>query len=499
MREDLLGKFRELFRGGDHAYGLWHPRDGAVTKHGAVPEQAYKAHLQGEIGLGLVPVNENGSCRFAAIDIDVDTINHAELLNKVAERRMPLNVCRSKSGGAHLYLLTHDPGLPAAAMVTVLQRWAKVLGYPSAEIFPKQTRVSSQNIGSWINLPYFGGDGTTRYAVGPQGALSLEEFVVTAKFYDNNSQQVDEAEAAGIAEMPPCLATLTREGVGQGFRNNALFNFAVFYRKSQPGKWEEATIKHNREFFSPPLDSREVAGVIGSAGKTGYSYLCHQQPISEHCNRAVCETLRFGISNKPWDEPRNFSNFIASNCRKFLSDPPRYIIDVNGKDITLTWDNFQIFKNFRSEVGQRLNMVIPLLKQEQWMQMVGDLLEKRAEIEAPEDASPLGIIIEKFHEFLSLRERATEKEDILKNLPVEVDNDILFRASDLKRHLQAIKLDTEQLADIFLALKSQGCRSHTIRINGKVTRVWAYPKANVNEQTEMFTATNFKNDFEGEM
>jgi hypothetical protein len=502
MREDLLGKFRELFRGGNHAYGQWHPRDGAVTKHGAVPEQAYIAHLQGEVGLGLVPVSENGQCRFAAIDIDVDTINHVELLNKVAERHMPLNVCRSKSGGAHLYLLTHEPGLPATAMIQVLQRWAKVLGYPSAEIFPKQTRANAQNVGSWINLPYFGADGTTRYAVGPQGALSLEEFIVTAKFYDsNNGQQVDETEAAGIAEMPPCLATLTREGIGQGFRNQALFNFAVFYRKSQPSNWQEGVIKHNREFFSPPLESREVLGIVGSANKANYTYLCDQSPIREHCNREVCLKLKFGIANKPWDEAGSFDDFLATNCRKFLSDPPQYILEVNGKDITLTWDEMFNFKSFKSSVGQKLNIVIPVLKQNQWEMTVKDLISdsKRIDIEAPDDASAIGMVVEKFHEFLSLRERATEKEDILKGLPLEVGNDILFRGSDLKKYLQALKLDTESMSRIYLVLKNHGGRHHTIRINGKATAVWAFPKVNVNEQTEMFTAANFKNDFGEEM
>lgn len=500
MREDLFEKFKELFKGGNHAYGQWHPRDGAVTKHGAVPEQAYKAHLQGEVGLGLVPVSENGQCRFAAIDIDVDTINHAELLNKVAERHMPLNVCRSKSGGAHLYLLVPEPGLPAAAMIQVLQRWAKVLGYPLAEIFPKQTRVNAQSIGSWINLPYFGADGTTRYAVGPQGALSLEEFIGTAKFYDNG-QQVDEAEAAGIAEMPPCLATLTREGVGQGFRNNALFNFAVFYRKSNPENWQDNTAKHNREFISPPLDHREVIGIVDSCNRQDrkYSYRCEQSPIREHCNRPVCEKLKFGVSNKPWDEAGSFDDYIVTNCRKFMSNPPRYVLDVNGKDITLDWEGLYNFRNFKSTVGEKLDIIIPVMKQQQWEQTVKTLLAKRIEVEVPDDTSVMGIVIEKFHEFLSLRERATEKEDILKGLPLESDKDILFRGSDFKKYLQNMKLDTENMVDIFMELKKHGCRHHSVRIKGKVVAVWAYPKAMVNEQTDVFTAANFKNDFEGEM
>lgn len=500
MREDLLEKFKELFKGGNHAYGLWHPEDGAKTVKGAVPPSAYEEHLAGKLGLGLVPVNENGLCRFAAIDVDVDTVDHQELFKKVEQRNMPLNVCRSKSGGAHLYLFVKEPGLPATAIQGVLERWAVVLGYPGVEIFPKQSRVSQKNIGNWINLPYFGGDKSNRYAVGRSGALTLETFLNTVVYYDAVAgTQVDETAARETAKMPPCLAALTQEGIGQGFRNQALFNFAIFYRKSDPGNWAEATQKLNKEYFRPPLDYREAAGIIDSIGRTKYQYLCEQSPIREYCNKEVCKTLPFGVGNMPWHEDGSFDDFITSNCRKFLSDPPRYLIEVNGKDITLDWDNLFNFRNFKSSVGKELNLIIPNLKQPQWEQQLRELLSKKTDIEAPEDASTMGIVIEKFYEFLTLRERASEKEDLLKGLPIQVGADVLFRASDFKRYLQTYKLDRENLSDVFLVLRRQGARHHTTRIKGKVTRVWAFPVLSTNEQTEVFTATDFKKDFDGEM
>jgi hypothetical protein len=499
MREDLLEKFKELFKGENRAYGQWHPTDGPSTKHGAVPTSAYEAHLTGRVGLGIVPVNESGLCRFGAIDIDVDTIDHSELYRKIEGRKMPLNVCRSKSGAAHVYLFTKEPGLPAAAIQQVLQKWAGVLGYPTAEIFPKQTRLGAKNIGSWINLPYFGGDDTTRYAVGPTGARSLEDFLDTVVYYDAvNGVVIDEASTT-LKGMPPCLTALCEQGIGQGFRNQALFNFAIFYRKSDPGNWAEATQKLNKEYFSPPLDYREVSGIVDSIGRTKYQYLCEQSPIREHCNRAVCETLVFGVGNKPWHEDGSFDDFVTSNCRKFLSDPPRYLVEVNGQDVTLEWDDLFNFRNFKSSVGQKLNIIIPNLKQPQWEQQLRELLSKKVDIEAPEDASTMGIVLEKFGEFLTLRERASEKEDLLKGLPIQVGEEVMFRASDFKRYLQTYKLDKENLQDVFLVLRRQGCRHHTMRVKGKVTRVWAYPLNQTNEQTEVFSAVDFKNDFGEEM
>ncbi len=500
MREDLLGKFKELFQGGNHAYGQWHQEHGASTKHGAVPLSAYENHLAGKVGLGLVPVNEGGVCRFAAIDVDVDTVDHQELYRQVEKHRMPLNVCRSKSGGAHLYLFVKEPGLPAAAVQQVLQRWATVLGYAKAEIFPKQTRVSAQVVGSWINLPYAGGDNTLRYAVGPSGALSLEEFLDNVKFYDAVAGVQDTVVSPnGTAQLPPCLQHLRDEGIGQGFRNQALFNFAIFYRKSQPAGWQDATRNLNKQYFSPPLDYRESEGVIDSVGRSKYMYLCEQSPIREHCNKELCKTLPFGVGNMPWDEAGSFDDFITSNCRKFLSDPPRYLVEVNGQDVTLAWEDLFYFKNFKSSVGEKLNLIIPNLKQQQWEQQLRELLAKKVDIEAPEDASEMGIVIEKFYEFLTLRERASEKEDMLKGLPIQVGQEVMFRVSDFKRFLQSFKLDKQNLSDVFLVLRRDGARHHTMRVKGKVIRVWAYPLNKTNDQTEMFAATDFKNDFGEEM
>ncbi len=500
MREDLLERFKSLFQGGTHAYGQWHPERGAVTKHGSTPSSAYEDHLTGKVGLGLVPVNESGLCRFAAIDIDVDTIDHQELFKQIQKRGLALNVCRSKSGGAHLYLFVKEPGLPASAIQQVLQRWSAVLGYPKAEIFPKQTRVSSQVIGSWINLPYAGGDNTTRYCVGVAGALSLEEFLDNVKFYDAVAGVQETAISTnGTAQLPPCLQHLRDEGIGQGFRNQALFNYAIFYRKSQPADWQDATRNLNKQYFAPPLDYRETEGVIDSVGRSKYMYLCEQSPIREHCNREICKTLPFGVGNMPWDEAGSFDDFITSNCRKFLSDPPRYLVEVNGHDVTLAWEDLFYFKNFKSSVGQKLNLIIPNLKQPQWEQQLRDLLAKKTDIEAPEDASTMGIVIEKFYEFMTLRERAREKEDLLKGLPIQVGQEVMFRASDFKRFLQTFKLDRENMSDVFLVMRREGARHHTMRIKGKVIRVWAYPLNKTNDQNESFDVTDFKNDFVEEM
>ena len=53
-----------------------------------------------------------------------------------------------------------------------------LLGYGGSEVFPKQIQLkSADDTGNFLNLPYFGGEDTTRYAFRADGeAATLEEF-----------------------------------------------------------------------------------------------------------------------------------------------------------------------------------------------------------------------------------------------------------------------------------------------------------------------------------
>ena len=156
----VLEKFVQIFTGSDVAYGDWvQDRDPkAYTRHGKVTEKHYEDHIKGVVGLGVIPVNSQGLSVFGAIDIDIDTIDHKLLQETVTKSGLPLHVCRSKSGGAHLYIFARAPGIPASQLRQMLGMYAAALGYPNAEIFPKQNRSSEDNVGNWINLPYMGGD-----------------------------------------------------------------------------------------------------------------------------------------------------------------------------------------------------------------------------------------------------------------------------------------------------------------------------------------------------
>ena len=74
------------------------------------------------------------------IDIDEYDLDHLSLIKSIRDLKLPVIVCRSKSGGAHVFLFTKE-NIPASLMQSKLKQMALVLGYEGSEIFPKQTEI----------------------------------------------------------------------------------------------------------------------------------------------------------------------------------------------------------------------------------------------------------------------------------------------------------------------------------------------------------------------
>ena len=146
-----------------------------------VPSQknSGKIILQGEgPALGIIPITESNDCRWGCIDIDEYNFDHLSLIKSIRSNKLPLIVCRSKSGGAHVFLFTKE-NIPASLMQSKLKSMAIILGYEGSEIFPKQTEilVDRGDTGNFLNLPYYNEMKGLRYAINDTGAsCTLEEF-----------------------------------------------------------------------------------------------------------------------------------------------------------------------------------------------------------------------------------------------------------------------------------------------------------------------------------
>jgi hypothetical protein len=323
-------RFAARFRGLTRAHGRYTPEKSkrrgasklegrAVTLKEPVTLALYEQHLSGTYGLGIVAVMDEGRCWFGAIDIDHYGLDIGPLEKEITRLGLPLIIVRSKSGGLHLYLFCMEPIL-AELVRAKLGEWARALGHPQAEIFPKQTRLTPDDSGNWINLPYYGGDASERYALVAGERLTLQQFLDLADCAAVTEAQLvaftptsgpDDADPLDGA--PPCIVSIVKTGLTE-YRNQGLFNIGVYLRKSYGDDFAEKLDEYNQRCMSPPLGYKEVAHVASSVGKKDYGYKCKELPISAVCDRETCLTRRYGIKRST----RGSRNSSESDSRKPL-------------------------------------------------------------------------------------------------------------------------------------------------------------------------------------
>jgi hypothetical protein len=185
-----------------------------------------------------------------------------------------------------------------------LSEMSASLGFASSEIFPKQSEILSErgDTGNFLNMPYFGGDDTTRYSLDKNGDVNtLTQFLDYADEVQVPPETLEKFkviknEKQALKDGPPCLQFLVTQGFPQGTRNNGLFSLGIYAKLSDPDNWEDKLEEYNREYLSPPLGSSEVLTILKQLKTKEYNYKCNDQPICAHCNSGVCKTRKFGIS-----------------------------------------------------------------------------------------------------------------------------------------------------------------------------------------------------------
>jgi hypothetical protein len=239
-------RFAALFRGFEGRYGRYDlagrksekgKEEGrARTVDAPIGLKDYASHIEGKVGIGVIPLREDNTVYFAAIDVDVydkDAQKKANLTHEEVARALaktPLIVTSSKSSGIHIWLFSKS-GVSAKAATDYLKVQASLIGAGGSEVFPKQMeRSSSVDVGNWINLPYFG---DSRKAVVPNQVgtviemqeLDLGQFLevaelaaeeVTEDYLAENTTAFDERDQRdSLSELgpfledgPPCLQTL---------------------------------------------------------------------------------------------------------------------------------------------------------------------------------------------------------------------------------------------------------------------------------------------------
>lgn len=478
--EDLAEQFYRLYISLSRAYGLYtmthidgekNKQQGKASTHiGHYTYHLWINHLNGVQGLGLVPITDDATVSWGAIDIDVYPLDIEELEVKCRKLGLPLVVLRTKSGGAHLTCFLKEPA-PAALVRSKLTEFSLILGYGGVEVYPKQIRLASANdVGNWLNMPYFGGDSTTRYAVRGGLCLSAEEFLIYAnemRLTVAELQQIKINLSEFFEDGPPCLQILATNGIPEGARNNSLFAIGVYCRMKHGDDWEHHLDVLNGEIMDPPLASREVQMITRSLNKKTYFYPCTKPPIANICNKELCKKREFGVGDAGGTE---FDVNIGALV-KVMTTPPTWIIDVEGVRIELETDDLLNQDRFRRLCVAGINKLPSKMRPIAWEKLVRDKLSQVEELEAPRDSSASGRLHFYWEQFLLNTPPAQERDELLLGRPFTEQGITYFRGNDFVRYLEMQGIRSDPRA-VWSALRSLGAGHGQFNLKGRNVQVW---------------------------
>jgi|TARA_E500000318_G_scaffold99938_2_gene102273 hypothetical protein len=411
----MLDRFKEIFDGLRSAYGITtktgqlRERDGKhETKCSIIRQEPtkelYKQHLSGQGPLlGIIPINEQNLCRWGCVDIDEYNLDFQKIIDRT--KNLPAQLFRSKSGGGHLFVFTKE-WVPASLLRSKLKMLAAFVGKSGAEIIPKQdVKRSAKGVGSYLNLPYYGGSRTVQYAFNKnKEALTIEEFF---EVYDKKALTLEELKNFTVEEkkaetkeddftgMPPCLKTLLRLKVGEGQRDNTMTHLAIYLKKRFPKSLNSKMFSYNSKYFEPPLEDVEVTKTFESVSKNDYLYTCKTEPMAQHCDPLKCVTEEFGVGDG------DLPGILPESIEKYESDPPIYIVNINGDQVECDNETLWNPDKFGMACMDQTTIIMDVVSKPMWRKHLKKLFENLQYIPAPDSAKIKTQLKEHFMQFAS--------------------------------------------------------------------------------------------------
>ena len=482
-------EFIRIFSGLDRAYGQTQSRSKNESgklegkswiEKEPLTEQKWIDHLDGkEPSLGIIPIKDDNTCTWGAIDIDTyDGFDHKKLIKSILEKKLPLVVCKSKSGGAHVFLFVKE-SCTAKDMQIKLTEIAAWIGYGESEIFPKQIELNSKGTGNFLNLPYNHPEYPTRYALDDEGnALdTLKQFIdyYNKKVVSNVSKVV--IEKPGIEKAnddfknaPPCVVTLISQGLSEGSRNQCMFQLGVYLRQRFPEQLESKLDYYNTKYFKPPLPSREVLTVLKQIEDKKYFYKCEDPEFKSVCEKIKCQTMKFGVGNSA-------SNDITS-LKKWVSDSPMYEVTHNGKVLILSLDQLANHGEYRKQCIAQANESPRPIAPAIWADIVDGLLKNMGEgdyIMLPGEVTAKGQFLNQLQIFLENNGGAKDRQDVLQGMVYQHDSWLFFKPQALHDFLKMKRFTKMSESHQYKVFAEFGGNYAKLRVGSKPEHVWKIP------------------------
>ena len=479
-------KFIEIFTGLERAYGQTQSRSKNESgkleakswiEKEPLTEQKWMDHLDGkEPSLGIIPIKDDNTCTWGAIDIDTyDGFDHKKLIKTIIEKKLPLVVCKSKSGGAHIFLFVKQ-SCSAKDMQMKLAEIAAWIGYGESEVFPKQIELNSKGTGNFLNLPYNHPEYPTRYAINDKGDaldtlysfIEYYEIKVVDKITDVViDKPVTKKSNDDFKNAPPCLVTLASQGFAEGSRNMAMFQLGVYLRQRFPEQLETKLDYYNTKYFSPPLPSREVLTILKQVEDKKYFYRCEDPTFKSVCEKIRCQTMKFGIGNSA-------SNDITS-LKKWVSDNPMYEVTHNGKVIILSLDQLANHGEYRKATIAQANESPRPIAPAIWADVVDGLLKNMGEgdyIHLPGEVTAKGQFLDQLKIFLENNGGAKDRQDVLQGMVYEHEKYLFFKPQSFRDFLKMKRFTKMSDSHQYKIFSEFGGNTAKLRVNNKAEHCW---------------------------
>lgn len=403
-----IEKLMTLFKGSTKAHGVYTEsiekdplkkkiKGKALTISMAPTLKKWIQHVTGEVGLGIIPINEENRCWWGVLDIDGE-VNHIKLLTKIKDLNLPLVTCYSKSKSAHCFLFL-ERSIEAESLRSILEEIASKLGVAGCEIFPKQNalNVEKGDLGNWLNMPYYKG---TRKGIILNNKneiceLELGEFLdyaykkrLTPEDWGNlvSSLQktIDDLDTV-LEGAPPCIQYILKtQGIPEGNRNKLMYNIAIYCKKRYSEDIYADKVKEiHDKYAEQPLSIKELNTIIESVQGKDYRYQCKDGMLKQFCNSSICVERENGI---------DFSTEIKTikSATRILTTPPIYAVEVELEadrpaKVYVTTD--QIFRQelFRKECSEQLHKTFIPIGAKQWNEISTRVINNAINQEPPFD------------------------------------------------------------------------------------------------------------------
>ena len=457
----LLKEFSEIFSGSRNNYGHFQYSDEVDTETGKrkgrawtvkdtlISEDVYRQHLNGELGLGIIPITEENKCNFTVIDVDIYEESLDEYITGIEKSMFPLISFRSKSGGLHIYTFFKQ-AINVEQALKITNRLASLFALnllmkkydKQLEIFPKQYKLRADSKGNWINLPYYDSNETTQFVIRDGKPLDLTDALILIKNSKTTLNKLqDILNDIPYNDGPPCVQSISTIGmdIKQG-RNVLLFTTGVYLKKKDESFWEQNLMAFNRGLPNPLPDQELEATVLSSLRRRDYTYKCSEHPCSTFCDKALCKKREFGIGK----EGGYFSELEYGLMVRIGTATPYYEWEVKKQG-----DEKNQKLRFRSEdeiikqdvflrlCMRILNFLPTKLKQSEWTNIVNQSLSELriVSLDPDDDTSPDVMLRMMFDDFLNGRALAATKEQILNKRVWKDDTAYFFRTKDFMDYL----------------------------------------------------------------